>query len=395
MGTMQACVVCSSSEDVNKDMFSQLFESERGADITLLVGSENAMERIPAHSWVLSHSNDYFRSLLVGPLRNPSQNTFTIPDVHPSHFINLIRWLYGCGCVAEGTQSALGTLKVAIEFLCPELVLHIVDHLSRKLKPSNVLQILAWADLYAPNTLPSAPPLCNDPRDNIQGDCQRLYPSLNPPSKAFHVSMSEPHHLGHQCKPSLHRLKSAPGRIIVADPTEACAILVRNCWSHINAHAVEVLSSENLESIPHSLLLKVLRSDSLVVPDESLILDAMFRWSSAQCRREHQPMTLTGRRQVLADILTTPRLLTLSAQQVHLMEKFYTSEEIEFVKQKIKKKSSCPNVPSLFHDVVNEMARPRNQVNNGSHGAPDGRRQKNTKKDFIMNFVSIIALAID
>ncbi|KAF2349249.1 BTB/Kelch-associated [Trinorchestia longiramus] len=397
MSSNKACgITCAAVEDDTRETFRLLFETERGADITLLVGADDSKERIPAHSWVLSHKNDYFRILLTGPMRNNSTDIFHFPDDNPSHFMNLIRWLYGCGCVAEGTHSALGTLQVAIKYLCPELVQHLVDCLSNRLKPYNVLQILAWADHYSLNTLPSAPSL--NSLTNL--DCphrQKLYPALSPLSSPRPIRKSTSAGSGLKWRgqtSSNSRRKSSALNSRVLDPTESCGRLLRKCFDHLDANAVAVLACENLEVVSHSILHTVLARDTLSVPNESYILDAMYRWSNAQCRRCHKPLTLSGRRQVLGSMLTVPRLLTLPPVHLDKMDKLYTREEIEFVSQKVKKETSKLIVPPLFEDVVQHLAQPRcGKVPKGAHGGALAKRR--SKKDFVMNVFSIIALAID
>lgn len=68
--------------------FPSLFESERGSDLSLMVGSEGSMERIPAHSWVLTHDNDYFRTHIRN---NNNNNTLEFKHDQPNAFINFIR----------------------------------------------------------------------------------------------------------------------------------------------------------------------------------------------------------------------------------------------------------------------------------------------------------------
>ena len=42
--------------------------SEANSDVVFLVGEEPEVERIPAHSWVLSDNSPVFRAMFVGPL---------------------------------------------------------------------------------------------------------------------------------------------------------------------------------------------------------------------------------------------------------------------------------------------------------------------------------------
>ena len=329
--------------------------------------------------------------------------------------MSLFRWLYGCGCCPEGTQSALDTLEVAIKYLCPDLVHHVVKHLSRVLKPSSVLQVLAWGEHYVNSCdvgLPSAPPL-----SAINGASNRNLAlgrsnSFEPPVvRSAHLnkkrlkwqrrtkSESECCHsaLKSVCSSpaSLSSLSSGTSSLCSTDPTFCCRELVSRCLALIDANAPAVLSSQMIECLPPSVLTLVLCRDSLVVPSEVLVMDALYRWSTAECRRQHKPLTLTGRREVLARMLTLPRLLTMSSRETSKkMEELYSCHEIAFVKAYPKHEQQKIAVPLLFVGYLEHLASPRCSKSSKKNLSTTLYRRF-SGRDFVMDLLSVVALLFD
>lgn len=144
------------------------------------------------------------------------------------------------------------------------------------------------------------------------------------------------------------------------------------------------------------MLSAVLSRDTLLVPHEGFVLDALQRWSTAECRRRMLPLTLTGRRQVLGGMLTLPRLLTLSSRQISKMEGLYESYEIAFIKARVKQERQSIPVPPLFADRLEYMAQIRlakGKINTNAGIIFPKKFFK--KKDMILDLVSVLALVID
>lgn len=373
----------SSQEDVRDSMatagtdavqsFSSLFEDERQSDVVLLVGAEGAQERIPAHSWVLGHTNDFFRSLLTGPLRDPKVREFYFTEDHPRGFRSLVRWLYGCGCSPAGTQSALDTLQVAIKYLAVDLVEHVFKYLSMNLNPENVLQIMAWGHQYTGNSrlAPSAPPA---EEIELLEDLPPPYPGTAPPP---------PYEAIYDC-----------------DPTSSCDLLVSECFSLLDVKAEQVLASESLEEVSAPLLSAVLSRNTLGVTSEGPVLDALYRWSSAECRRQHRPLTLAGRRGVLGQMLTLPRLLTISASQLTVLDKLYDPKEVTYVTAKVKGDFSVPDVPPIFVGSLDQMAKRRvppseQNTKNKKNKQKNSNKKRFSTKQFMWDVFSVFAHMID
>ena len=59
--------------------FHDLYECETGSDITLFLGGQEEIERVPAHVNVLVQ-NDWFRSCLQGPLARPQVKELRFPE---------------------------------------------------------------------------------------------------------------------------------------------------------------------------------------------------------------------------------------------------------------------------------------------------------------------------
>ncbi|KAF2355597.1 BTB/POZ domain [Trinorchestia longiramus] len=345
--------------------FVSLFEDESKSDVVLLVGEGGAMERVPAHSWVLTHSNGYFRSVLDAPTTTATKTELRFPNDQPKGFINFIRWLYGYDYSPRTTQGALDTLQVSIKYFAFELVENIVDYLLKNLLPDNVLQIMAWAHQYSSNTT-SGSVRPSDVPDDPRSLGQHLAPSAPP------VECGEdlpPPYPGTAPPPSYDAIYDNTER----DPTMGCRHLVTKCFVMLDAMADGVLASEAVEEVSAPLLSAVLSRNSLGVSSEKTVLDALLKWSSAECRRQHLPLDMEGRRQVLGQMLTLPRLLTLKIEQLGSLNKLYDKAEVEYISAVVRRSNNIPAVPPTFVGYVEQMSRRRQ--------SPTDLKQNKDKKD--------------
>lgn len=155
---------------------------------------------------------------------------------------------------------------MAIKYLCPGLVHHIVNHLSKRLRPTSVLQVLAWGDHYASGYndfhTPSAPPLWDVMEEatividgTSHGQHEHIAKSEQtasskrrhsesclispPPSHAQQIPKVCSSRTLHKVFPDSICTTTDPCTI---DPTSCCRVLVTHCLSHIDCHSPEVSS---------------------------------------------------------------------------------------------------------------------------------------------------------
>ena len=284
----------------------------------------------------------------------------------------------------------------------------------RLLKPSSVLQVLAWAFHYVHSCdqiLPSAPSLSHlseeektkiapllrshSLRSPLKVDYKtKLYNKWMRKNKSESVCCSSVFKqvCSHNPRPrkyikSFQSLGGCP-----SDPTFSCRELVLLCLAHIDANGLAVLCSQMLESLSITVLSLVLSRDSLILPSETLIIDALYRWSNAECRRQHKPLTLTSRRSVLGSMLTLPRLFTMTGKEVDKMRELYDSDEITYVRARLKKEHEKLPVPATFASSLNYLSTIRSpRLNKKSNSMTLCRG----KREILMDMFALIALVID
>lgn len=174
-------------------------------------------------------------------------------------------------------------MQVSIKYLCPKLTLHIVNHLSKRLRPSSVLQVLAWCDQYSNTAIvcdlaPSAPPIWDvlDPCEEqepqamaLASSCPTTYTRVDcvqfefsdrrqsEPSNTCDRRESDPSNACDNSRLRVHSESCASpaqelakvysnsslpslSHVSVTDPTEYCRELVPRCFAHIDSHSAEV-----------------------------------------------------------------------------------------------------------------------------------------------------------
>ena len=256
-----------------------------------------------------------------------------------------------CGYSPKSTQAAFDTLQVAIKYECVDLVEHLVDYLSKNLQPENVLQIMKWGYHYSSSSMsPSAPP-SEDGIMSLEDDLPPPYPGTAPPP---------PYEA-----------------IYERDLSSRSYHLVDECLKLLDARADEALASDALEELSTPLLSSVLSRDTLGVSSEVTVLDALYRWSSAECRRQHQPLTFDSRRRILGQMLTLPRLLTMSASQIPALEKLFQQHEIQYVSAVVTKNPQVPEVPALFSSCLPQLVRLRKASTQIASTDNNRNKQKN------------------
>ncbi len=74
-----------------------MFNSELMADVHFVVGTAPHAQRIPAHKYVLATGSSVFYAMFYGGLAD-GKNDIEIPDIEPTAFLNLLRYLAFLSC---------------------------------------------------------------------------------------------------------------------------------------------------------------------------------------------------------------------------------------------------------------------------------------------------------
>ncbi|XP_068236684.1 BTB/POZ domain-containing protein 6-A-like isoform X2 [Palaemon carinicauda] len=382
-----------------------LFENEDGSDVILMVGDGIYRERVPAHSWVLAAGNQYFRALFQGPFADRQKKTYDIPN-DPKGFQNLLKWLYRHECGIQSMDSALITLQVAIEYLCPELGELCVEYIGKHLRVSNVLKVLQFTWRYCPSShmsddsqasaplshAPSAPSL-----EALEGTEQGTAHPFPATDRLQQLDLSQ--HPSHRTS----QLQTRPEETEFQDPTACCSDLYNVCLEVVDSATEAVLASEPLEELDYRTLQIILKRSTLNIQNELIIFQAVQRWSTAECKRRMLPLTSDNRRAVLGDLLYHVRFLNMTNEQLQQTSSLLTADEFNFLATRISGHTPA-SVPATLNAHLALMATPRHHkpptlpaTESPSKSKKKGTtgKRKYTKKELMLDVVSCLAVIFD
>lgn len=123
---------------------SYLLFNKRMSDVTFCVGPEK--EDIPAHKFILSISSSVFEAMFYGRLASES-NEIAVPDIEPTAFRNLLRFLYTDEVCVE-PDTVMATLYTAKKYVVPTLEDQCVAFLEQSLSTDNAFLLLTQARLF-------------------------------------------------------------------------------------------------------------------------------------------------------------------------------------------------------------------------------------------------------
>ena len=135
-----------STKTTIKDRLAYVFNTEIMGDIHFLVGKPPNVQQIPAHKFVLSVGSAVFDAQFNGPMAT-RDSVIEIPDVEPSAFIALLRFLYSDE-VTIGPETVMTTLYTAKKYAVPALEKACVEFLKRNLSSDNAFMLLTQARLF-------------------------------------------------------------------------------------------------------------------------------------------------------------------------------------------------------------------------------------------------------
>lgn len=135
-----------SSRTTVKERLQYMYNNEVMADVHFIVGKGPNFQRIPAHKFVLSIGSAVFDAMFNGGMAT-TQNEIEIPDVEPSAFLSLLRFLY-TDEVQIGPETVMTTLYAAKKYAVPALERACVEFLKRNLCSDNAFMLLTQARLF-------------------------------------------------------------------------------------------------------------------------------------------------------------------------------------------------------------------------------------------------------
>lgn len=124
-----------------------MFNNELMADVYFVVGPIGGQtQRIPAHRYVLATGSSVFHAMFFGGLAE-SDEQIQVPDVEPSAFLALLKYLY-CDEISLEADMVLATLYAAKKYIVPHLARACVSFLETSLTARNACLLLSQSRLF-------------------------------------------------------------------------------------------------------------------------------------------------------------------------------------------------------------------------------------------------------
>lgn len=92
-------------------------------------------------------------------------------------------------------------------------------------------------------------------------------------------------------------------------PEEFLTYLVYNVLQFINMNAENVLLSEEIDELRFKEFENIVKQDDLLLRSEMVLINALTRWSRAECRRKNIELTFENERTVLGELCYAPRFV--------------------------------------------------------------------------------------
>ncbi|CAL1527146.1 unnamed protein product [Lymnaea stagnalis] len=125
-----------------------MFNNPLMADVFFTVGVTGHQKRIPGHKFILGSGSSVFFAMLYGGLAEEVKiMEINIPDVEPTAFLNLLRFLY-CDEIWIEADTVLATLYAAKKYIVPQLAKACVRYLETSLSAKNACVLLSQGRLF-------------------------------------------------------------------------------------------------------------------------------------------------------------------------------------------------------------------------------------------------------
>ncbi|KAG1652192.1 BTB/POZ domain-containing protein 3 [Nymphon striatum] len=134
-----------------RDRNAAMFNNELMSDVHFIVGVKGSTQRIPAHKYVLATGSSVFFAMFYGGL-TACTNEIEIPDIEPSAFLALLRYLY-CDEINLETDNVLAILYAAKKYIVPHLARACVAFMETSLTARNACVLLSQSRLFEESDL--------------------------------------------------------------------------------------------------------------------------------------------------------------------------------------------------------------------------------------------------
>lgn len=240
-------------------------EAARSTDlknVRFVVGlGGSASQPIPANIAAINASES-LRRLINENTHRDTKGNHVIQDVPESEFRQLIEYLEVKKLRFTDQNHRLQMFAVARQYNCPEMQLYCLGEVDANLDVANVLTVYRTLWYYG--------------------------------SLTSH-------------KESLHGRTKRNAKRLSYTPDEFLTLLVYNVLQYISMHADSVLQQIAIDELSFKELEKIVKQEDLVLCSEMVLINALTRWSQAECRRKGIELSQENERMVLGEMIYAPR----------------------------------------------------------------------------------------
>lgn len=195
-----------------------------------------------------------------------SKGNHIIRDVTESEFRQLIEFLETKKLPLSDQNHRLQMFNVAKQYNCADMQIYCLREVDANLDVSNVITVYRTLWFYGSLTA-NKDPIDRKTRSN--------------PKKANYT------------------------------PEEFLTCLVFNVLQFINMNAENVLLSDETDELRFKEFENIVKQDDLLLRSEMVLINALTRWSRAECRRKNIELTFENERTVLGELCYSPRFVLI------------------------------------------------------------------------------------
>lgn len=236
---------------------------ENQVQFVVAVDTSTLSQPISAQTAAINASES-LRRIINEKINCDSKGNHIIRDVTESEFRQLIEFLEHKKLEFKDQNHRLQMFNVAKQYNCADMQIYCLREVDAHLDVSNVITVYRTLWFYGSLT---------SNKDSIDRKVRANTKKTNYP------------------------------------PEEFLTYLVFNVLQFINMNAENVLLSEEIDELRFKEFENIVKQDDLLLHSEMVLINAVARWSRAECRRKNIELTFENERTVLGELCYAPRLV--------------------------------------------------------------------------------------
>lgn len=230
--------------------------------VVVAVDSSTTSQPISAQTSAINASES-LRRIINEKINCDSKGNHIIRDVSESEFRQLIEFLETKKLQFKDQNHRLQMFNVAKQYNCADMQIFCLREVDANLDVSNV--IIVYRTLW------------------FYGSLTANKDQIDRKTKKTHIKKAN------------------------FTPEEFLTYLVYNVLQFISMNAENVLLSEEIDELRFKEFENIVKQDDLLLRSEMVLINALTRWSRAECRRKNIELTFENERTVLGELCYVPR----------------------------------------------------------------------------------------